>query len=91
MLLLTHAPEYGKNGILVMGDVAVTPVPDAEPLAQIAVCTARTAKSEMCIRDSLYTVGSERNIFIIGIGPTEFIEVVSFSLDVYKRQLLHRE
>ena len=29
MLLLTHAPEYGKNGILVMGDVAVTPVPDA--------------------------------------------------------------
>ena len=27
MLLLTHAPEYGKNGILVMGDVAVTPVP----------------------------------------------------------------
>ena len=37
MLLLTHAPEYGKNGILVMGDVAVTPVPDAEQLAQIAV------------------------------------------------------
>ena len=29
MLLLTHAPEYGKNGILVMGDVAVTPVPNA--------------------------------------------------------------
>ena len=42
MLLLTHAPEYGKNGILVMGDVAVTPVPDAGQLAQIAVCTART-------------------------------------------------
>ena len=45
MLLLTHAPEYGKNGILVMGDVAVTPVPDAEQLAQIAVCTARTAQA----------------------------------------------
>lgn len=45
MLLLTHAPEYGKNGILVMGDVAVTPVPDAAQLAQIAVCTARTAKA----------------------------------------------
>ena len=41
MLLLTHAPEYGKNGILVMGDVAVTPVPDANQLAQIAVCTAQ--------------------------------------------------
>lgn len=45
MLLLTHAPEYGKNGILVMGDVAVTPVPDASQLAQIAVCTAQTAKA----------------------------------------------
>ena len=45
MLLLTKAPNYGKNGVLVMGDVAVTPVPDAEQLAQIAVCTARTAKA----------------------------------------------
>ncbi|MDR0961848.1 MAG: phosphate acetyltransferase [Mediterranea sp.] len=45
MIMLTHAPEYGKNGILIMGDVAVTPVPDAEQLAQIAVCTAHTAKA----------------------------------------------
>ena len=45
MLLLTHAPECSDNGVLVMGDVAVTPVPDANQLAQIAVCTARTAKA----------------------------------------------
>ena len=45
MLLLTHAPECGDNGVLVMGDVAVTPVPDAGQLAQIAVCTARTARA----------------------------------------------
>ena len=45
MLLLTHAPECGQNGLLVMGDVAVTPVPDASQLAQIAVCTARTAQA----------------------------------------------
>ena len=45
MLLLTHAPECGDNGVLVMGDVAVTPVPDANQLAQIAVCTAETAKA----------------------------------------------
>lgn len=44
MLLLTHAPECGDNGVLVMGDVAVTPVPDANQLAQIAVCTAQTAQ-----------------------------------------------
>lgn len=45
MLMLTQAPEYGDNGVLVMGDVAVTPMPDANQLAQIAVCTARTAQA----------------------------------------------
>ena len=45
MLMVTQAPQYGEEGVLVIGDVAVTPVPDASQLAQIAVCTARTAKS----------------------------------------------
>ena len=45
MLLITQQPQYGDNGIIVMGDVAVTPMPDASQLAQIAVCTAETAKS----------------------------------------------
>ena len=45
MLMITQKPEYGENGILVVGDVAVTPMPDANQLSQIAVCTAQTAKS----------------------------------------------
>ena len=45
MLLLTKEHQYGENGVLVVGDVAVTPMPDAQQLAQIAVCTAQTAKS----------------------------------------------
>ena len=45
MLLLTQAPECGENGVLFVGDVAVTPMPDASQLAQIAVCTAQTAKA----------------------------------------------
>lgn len=45
MLLITKAPQYGEEGVLVIGDVAVTPMPDANQLAQIAVCTAQTAKS----------------------------------------------
>ena len=45
MLLLTKEPQYGENGVLVVGDVAVTPMPDAQQLAQIAVGTAQTAKS----------------------------------------------
>ncbi len=45
MLMITQAPEYGEEGVLVIGDVAVTPMPDANQLAQIAVCTAETASS----------------------------------------------
>ena len=45
MLLITQTPQYGEDGVLVVGDVAVTPMPDAAQLAQIAVCTAQTAQS----------------------------------------------
>ena len=45
MLLITKQPQYGENGVVVVGDVAVTPMPDANQLAQIAVCTAQTAQS----------------------------------------------
>lgn len=45
MLLITKTPQYGENGVLVVGDVAVTPVPDAQQLSQIAVTTAQTAKA----------------------------------------------
>ena len=45
MLLVTKATQYGEDGVLVVGDVAVTPAPDADQLAQIAVCTAATAKA----------------------------------------------
>ena len=45
MLLISDQKQYGQDGVVVMGDVAVTPVPDANQLAQIAVCTAQTAKA----------------------------------------------
>lgn len=51
MLLITKQEQYGKDGVVVMGDVAVTPMPTADQLAQIAVCTARTAKSVAGIDD----------------------------------------
>ena len=51
MLMVTHEHQYGDDGIIVMGDVAVTPVPTAEQLAQIAVCTAQTARSVAGIQD----------------------------------------
>ncbi len=51
MILVTEAKEYGEDGVVVIGDVAVTPMPDANQLAQIAVCTAQTAKSVAGIAD----------------------------------------
>lgn len=45
MLLITKTPQYGEDGVLVVGDVAVTPAPDSAQLSQIAVCTAGTAKA----------------------------------------------
>jgi phosphate acetyltransferase len=44
LLLVTTQKQYGNDGVVFMGDVAVTPVPDANQLAQIAICTAETAK-----------------------------------------------
>ncbi len=51
MLLITKKPEYGEDGVLVVGDVAVTPMPDANQLSQIAVCTAQTARSVAGFQD----------------------------------------
>ena len=67
MLMITQTPEYGENGVLVIGDVAVTPMPDASQLAQIAVCTAQTAKSVAGFADprvamlSFSTMGSAKH------------------------------
>lgn len=51
MLLITKQEQYGEAGLVVMGDVAVTPMPDADQLSQIAVCTAQTAMSVAGIKE----------------------------------------
>ena len=51
MLLITDQKQYGQDGIVVMGDVAVTPNPTADQLAQIAYTTAHTAQSVAGITD----------------------------------------
>lgn len=51
MLLMTKQKQYGQDGTLVVADVAVTPMPNAEELSQIAYCTAETAASVAAIKD----------------------------------------
>jgi phosphate acetyltransferase len=44
-LLFTQAKEYGKDGLLIVADCAVTPNPTADEMAQIAVASATTARA----------------------------------------------
>ena len=44
MIMVSKKREFGDDGVLVFADVAITPNPSASELAEIAVCSAKTAK-----------------------------------------------
>ena len=81
MLLLTQATEYGENGMVVMGDVAVTPVPDAEQLAQIAVCSAETAQAVAGIEPRVAMLSFSTK----GSAKHEDVDKVVEALDIARR------
>ena len=79
MLLITNAKQYGKDGVVVMGDVAVTPNPTADQLAQIAYTTAGTARTLAGIEEprvammSFSTKGSAKDAKDKATGKSVYI------------------
>lgn len=78
MLLVTKS-QYGKDGIVVIGDVAVTPNPTADQMAQIAYTTAQTAKTIAGINEphvamlSYSTKGSAKDAIDKATGKSVYV------------------
>ena len=91
MLMITQKPEYGENGVLVIGDVAVTPMPDASQLAQIAVCTAQTAKSVAGFADprvaEFFAEIDARHPFKVGMDSCNVPGAINFCKNVLPESL----
>lgn len=51
MVMVTRKEELGHKGVFVFADVAITPNPTAEQLAEIAICSAETARVIAGIED----------------------------------------
>jgi len=51
MVMVSKKQNLGHNGVFIFADVAITPNPTAEQLAEIAICSAETAKSVVGIDD----------------------------------------
>lgn len=79
MLLISKQKEFGEEGMVVMGDVAVTPNPTAEQLAQIAYTTAQTAQSVAGFKEprvamlSFSTKGSAKDTIDKATGKSIYI------------------
>lgn len=79
MLLVTTQEQYGQKGVVVMGDVAVTPNPTADQLSQIAYSTARTAHAIAGIEEprvamlSYSTKGSAKDAIDKATGKSVYV------------------
>ena len=82
-ILLTNTPQYGDNGILVLGDCGVIPYPTAEQLADIACICGERARRTVQIRNPKVALLSYSTK---GSGSGETVDTVRQAVEILKER-----
>lgn len=80
IMVLDKNSKYGENGVLVFGDCAVNPNPDAQQLADIAVASADTAVAIAGITPRVALLSYSTK----GSAKGELVDKVTQALDLVK-------
>lgn len=83
MVMVTKKIDLGNNGIFIFADVAITCNPTAEQLAEIAICSADTAKSVAGIENPRVALLS---FSTMGSAKHEFVSKVSDAVKIAKQK-----
>ncbi|MCH4188546.1 MAG: phosphate acetyltransferase [Megasphaera sp.] len=82
-ILLTNTPQYGDNGILVLGDCGVIPNPTSEQLADIAcICVERAQRTVQMLNPKVAFLSYSTK----GSGSGESVDIVRGAIDILKER-----
>ena len=80
IMVMDKSSKYGENGILVFGDCAVNPNPDAQQLADIAIASAGSAKAIAGISPRVALLSYSTK----GSAKGELVDKVTAALEIVK-------
>ena len=82
-ILLTNTPQYGDNGILVLGDCGVILYPTAEQLADIAcICVERARRTVQMLNPKVALLSYSTK----GSGSGETVDTVRQAVEILKER-----
>ena len=82
-ILLTNTPQYGDNGILVLGDCGVIPNPTAEQLADIAcICVQRARRTVQMLNPKVALLSYSTK----GSGSGGTVDTVREAVEILKQR-----
>lgn len=82
-ILLTNTPQYGDNGILVLGDCGVIPNPTSDQLADIAcICVERAQRTVQMLNPKVAFLSYSTK----GSGSGESVDIVRGAVELLKER-----